>query len=94
MQVSSSGYYKWRGLHERPNERDLDEAYLVNEIHAVHDHLNDSYGSPRLTNELAIRGFFASHERVERPVGTYGLYATDARRKKMHTMIPDLWTPP
>jgi len=94
MVVSTSGYYEWRGLHERPSERDLDEAYLVNEIRQIHDHFDDSYGSPRLTNELTTRGFFANHKRVERLVRTYGLYATDARRKKMRTTIPDLWAPP
>lgn len=94
MAVSSSGYYEWRHHHERPSERDLDEAYLVNEIHAIHHHFDDSYGSPRLTNELAIRGFCANHKRVERLVRTYGLYATDARRKKMRTTVPDLWAPP
>jgi len=94
MQVSSSGYYEWRNHHERPSERDLDEAYLVNEIHDIHDHLDDAYGSPRLTNELSKRGFCANHKRVERLVTTYALYATDARRKKVRTTIPDLWAPP
>jgi transposase InsO family protein len=78
----------------RASERDLDEAYVVNEIHAIHDHLDDSYGSPRLTNELAARGLCANHKRVERLVRTYGLYATDARRKKMRTTVPDLWAAP
>lgn len=94
MQVSTSGYYEWRATHERPCARDLDEAYLVNEIRVIHDHFDDSYGSPRLTNELYARGFFVNHKRVERLVATYGLYAVDARRKKVRTTIPDLWAPP
>jgi transposase InsO family protein len=94
MQVSTSDYYEWRGNHERPSERDLDEAYLVNEIHAIHDHFDDSYGSPRLTNELAARGYYANHKRVERLVATYGLYATDARRRRVRTTVADLWAPP
>ena len=94
MQVSSSGYYEWRQHHERPSERDLDEAYLVKEIRAIHDHFDDSYGSPRLTNELCARDFCVNHKRVERLVRDYGLYALDARRKKVRTTIPDLWAPP
>lgn len=94
MQVSTSGYYEWRANHERPSERDLDEAYLVNEIRAIHDHFDDSYGSPRLTNELAARGYCANHKRVERLVATYGLYATDARRRRVRTTVTDLWVPP
>ena len=58
LRVSSSSYYEWRARHEPgPSSRDLDEAYLVNEIMAIHDHLDDSYGSPRLTHELRGRGF-------------------------------------
>jgi transposase InsO family protein len=95
LRVSSSSYYEWRARHEPgPSSRDLDEAYLVNEIMAIHDHLDDSYGSPRLTNELAKRGFCANHQRVERLVSEYGLFATDARRKKVKTTIRDLWAPP
>ena len=56
----------------------------MNEIRAVHDHFDDSYGSPRRTNELAVRGFFANHKRVVRMVSTYGLYATDAAQVDAH----------
>jgi hypothetical protein len=94
LHASPSSYYEWRARHERgPSPRDLDEAHLVNEIMAIH-HLDDSYGSPRLTNELAKRGFCANHKRVERLVSDYGLYATDARRKRVKTTIRDLWAPP
>ena len=92
MQVSTSGCYEWRHHHERANERDLNEAYLVNEIPAIDDHLDDSYGSPRLTHELR-RTHRVNHKRVERIVREYGLYAIDARRKKLRTTIPDLWAP-
>ena len=40
------------------------------------------------------RGFCANHQRVERLVSDYGLYATDARRKRVKTTIRDLWAPP
>ncbi len=40
----------------------------MNEIRHVHDHFDDSHGSPRLVNELATRGFCANHKRVERLV--------------------------
>ena len=95
LRVSPSSYYEWREKHERgPSPRDLIEAYLVNEIRAIHDHLDDSYGSPRLTTELAKRGFCVNHKRAERLVSGYGIFAVDARRKKIRTTIPDLWAPP
>lgn len=94
MQVSSSGYYEWRSAHEQPSERDLAEAYLVNEIRDIHDTLDDAYGSPRLTSELAKHGFCANHKRIERLVRQNGLYAKDARRKRVRTTIPDVSAPP
>jgi hypothetical protein len=45
MQVSSSGFHEWRFAHEQPSERDLAEAYLVNEIRTIYDHFDDSYES-------------------------------------------------
>jgi len=38
LHASSSFYYEWRARHVRgPSPQDLDEAYLVNEIMAIHD---------------------------------------------------------
>ena len=95
LRVSPAGYYGWRTRHGAgPSESELDEAYLVNEIIAIHDTLDDTYGSPRLTTELRQRGFCANHKRVERLVREHGLYAKDARRKKVRTTIPDISAPP
>ena len=63
-------------------------------IIAIHDTLDDTYGSPRLTSELRQRGFCANHKRIERLVKEHGLYARDARRKKVRTTIPDVSAPP
>ncbi len=95
LRVSASSYYEWRRRHGAgPSERDLDEAYLVQAIIAIHDTLDDTYGSPRLTSELRQRGFCANHKRIERLVKEHGLYARDARRKKVRTTIPDVSAPP
>ena len=43
--VSPSGYYDWtkRG----PSDRDLDDAYLTNEIYDLHVASRGTYGAPR-----------------------------------------------
>ena len=78
LEVAPSSYY---------------EAYLVNEILSIHDTLDDSYGSPRLTHELR-RTRCVNHKRVERVVAEHALYAKDARRRKVRTTIPDVSAPP
>ncbi|MGC2484880.1 MAG: IS3 family transposase [Acidimicrobiales bacterium] len=95
LRIAPSSYYEWCARHgEGPSEADLNEAYLVNEIRDIHDTLDDAYGSPRLTSELAKRGFCANHKRIERLVRQNGLYAKDARRKRVRTTIPDVSAPP
>jgi len=94
LRVSRQAHYEWRAKHvSGPGAGDIDEACLVNEIIGVHDHLDDSYGSPRLPNEPAKRGFSANEERVERHFSDYGLYTTDSRRMMVKTTIRDLWAP-
>ena len=93
-EVPPSSYYDWRETHgSGPTAFELDEAYLVNEIIAIHDTLDDTYGSPRLTGELR-RASCVNHKRVERIVREHALYANDARRKKCRTTIPDVSAPP
>ena len=60
----------------------------------VHDDLDDAYGSPRMTDELADRGLCANHKRIERLMAANGLHAKDGRRRKIRTTIPDLTAPP
>jgi hypothetical protein len=50
---------------------------------AIHDHLDDSYGSPKLTCKLRGREFLANHKRIEQLVSGHGLFAKDARRRKL-----------
>jgi transposase InsO family protein len=94
-EVSPSAYYDWLArLAAGPSDAEWEEALLINEMRRVHDELDDTYGSPRMTNELADRGFCANHKRVERLMAEYGIYAKDGRRKKVRTTIPDVSAPP
>jgi putative transposase len=93
-EVSTSAYYAWVRRSSSATPAEWDEALLVNQMHDVHDHLDDTYGSPRMTTELQRRGFSVNHKRVERLMATHGLYASDGRRKKVRTTIPDVTAPP
>jgi putative transposase len=93
-EVSTSAYYDWLERSKAPTEAEWDEALLINEMHMVHDDLDDTYGSPRMTDELAARDFCANHKRVERLMRENGIYAEDGRRRKVRTTIPDVSAPP
>ena len=63
-EVSSSAYYGWLAkVAGGPTEAEWDEALVINEMRKVHEHLDDTYGSPRMTEELRDRGFCAHHKR-------------------------------
>ncbi|MGH9208455.1 MAG: IS3 family transposase [Acidimicrobiales bacterium] len=93
-EVSTSAYYDWMVKAGGPTDAEWDEAILVNEMIEVHRTLDDTYGSPRMTDELARRGFCVNHKRTERLMAEHGLYAKDGRRKKVRTTIPDVTAPP
>jgi transposase InsO family protein len=94
-EVSDSAYYDWvNRAAAGATEAEWDEAILVNAIYDVHHHLDDTYGSPRMTDELRRRGFDVNHKRVERLMADNGLYAKDGRRRKVRTTIPDVSAPP
>jgi len=93
-EVSASAYYEWLERSAAPTEAEWDEALVINEIHRVHDSLDDTYGSPRMTDELRDRGFCVNHKRVERLMAENALHARDGRRRKVRTTIPDVSGPP
>ncbi len=93
-EVSTSAYYDWLARSAEPTEAEWEEAILVNAMWEIHHGHDDTYGSPRMTDELRRRGHCDNHKRVERLMAAYGLYACDGRRKKVRTTIPDVSAPP
>ena len=94
-EVSPSTYYGWaKQVATGPTQAEWDEAILVNAMFDIHHDLDDTYGSPRMTDELRRRGFWVNHKRVERLMADNGLYARDGRRRKVRTTIPDVSAPP
>ena len=62
IDVSRSGYYAWQ---KRPESaRSLENQNLLTEIFKIHEKTKQTYGSPRMTEELLASGFACSENRV------------------------------
>ena len=88
LQVSRSGYYRWRdGAGGQGGAAAADEA-LAERIRAIHAEYDGTYGSPRVTAELRDAGAMVNHKRVERVMRIFGIVGVHLR-KKVRTTVPD-----
>ena len=78
LEVSRSGYYKWRG--REPRARAEQEMKLRVHIRAIHRQSRESYGSPRVWRELKAQGIAASRGKVEQVMREEGLRGKSNRR--------------
>jgi len=83
LEVSRSGYYAWRG--RPPSEREMANEELYKEIKAAYDRAHETYGSPRVYQELKRRGIACSENRVARLMRLRGLRARQTRTYKSTT---------
>lgn len=79
--VSRSGYYAWRD--RPPSQREMANRALYQQIKAVYDESDGSYGSPRIYKALKKQGVRCSENRVARLMRLRGLKAHQA--KQPHT---------
>ena len=83
MQVSSGGYRSWR---TRPmSQRQRDDMVLLAHIREQHKLSMQSYGRPRMTEELQELGFDVSHHRVGRLMRQNAIKAVRTRKHKVTT---------
>ena len=95
LKVSPSGYYAWR---KRPmSARERANRQLVERIRAVHSESLETYGSPRVYQELKGQGVACSENRVARLMRLYSIrgrqtrrYRTTTKRNKAHRVAPNL----
>lgn len=78
FQISQSSYYHW--LKHGTSERWKENESLLIEIMDIFEDSKRSYGSPRMTEELKVRGWNVSRPRVARIMKAAGLVAR--RRRK------------
>ena len=83
LNVSSSGYYNWRGRPE--SARAMSNRALDSEIRQVYGEHKQRYGVPRITDELKDRGFHCSENRVARRMTKLGLKGIQAKKFKRTT---------
>jgi transposase InsO family protein len=93
--VSSSGYYAWR---KRPvSAGEMANRELLEKIKVVHAESRETYGSPRIYQELKDQGVVCSENRVARLMRLYHIQAKQTRcykvttkRNKAHPVAPNV----
>lgn len=83
MQVSKSGYYRW--LSHSPSKRTLANEHLAAEIQKIHKISHQTYGSPRIQQELKAKGLPYGKNRIARLMKQYGIQAKGKRKFKVTT---------
>ncbi|PZE23263.1 IS3 family transposase [Curtobacterium sp. MCBD17_028] len=79
LQVSPSSYYEWRS--RRASDRDIDDAYLIDQIREIHVRSRGTYGVRRVHAELVLGQWRRiGHGRVEKLMRLAGLQGVHHRR--------------
>ncbi len=81
LQVGRSAYYQW--LHHSPGPRALANQQLLEHIQRVHQESRRTYGSPRVTQQLARERIPCGHNRVARLMQVHNI-----RAKRKHPFRP------
>jgi len=81
--VSSSRYYEWSESPESEHERE--DKRLSEEIKAIFNESEQTYGSPRVYHELKDRGYSCSEKRVARIMREMGLRSVHKKKFEVTT---------
>ena len=83
LDVSRSGYYRFRTAPESDRKKRNDALYM--QIKTTYDASHGTYGSPRITRELRDKGIRCSENRVARLMREKALAAQTKRKFKVTT---------
>nr|WP_312894519.1 IS3 family transposase [Paenibacillus eucommiae] len=83
MEVSKSGYFKWRTAPK--SERKLHKEKLVERVHWHFVDTDEIYGSPKITNELWKEGWKVSERTVGQIMREHGLRSCTVKKFKVQT---------
>ncbi len=83
LRVSRSGYYAFAS--GRTSKRELENRKLLEEIRTVHTNSRETYGSPRVFDELRSKGIGCGRHRVARLMARAGIVARIGRRFRTTT---------
>jgi putative transposase len=82
---SRSGFYAW--LRRPPSDRDLADAWLVEQIREIHGENRGVYGSPRIHAELRLaKGVRVGEKRVARLMAASGISGLVTRKHRQTTI--------
>ena len=83
LEVFVSSFYEWV---QRPDSHRVQEnRQLREEIQRIHEEKYQTYGSPRMTEELRKNGYKCSRPRVARLMQSLGIQAKTAKKFKVTT---------
>lgn len=87
-QVAEVSRSAWRKQEETgPSGAERDEQALVERIRAIHASSDGTYGSPRVTAELARQGNCVNHKRVERLMRLNDIVGESGRPRPPRTTV-------
>jgi transposase InsO family protein len=85
LEVSSSGYYDWEKRQICPGPRALEDHALVEAIDRIHVASRETYGSPRVVQELRKQGRHHGRNRIARLMNQKGLCGRQKGRYRVRT---------
>lgn len=83
LQVSRSGYYKWRSA--QPSDQEMRRAELTQRVLYHYHDSNGLYGSPKITALLRKEGYCVSDKTVARIMREQGLRSKTIRKFRVRT---------
>jgi len=89
--VSRSGEYAC--LSRPPSDRLVEDAWLTDRIHEIHEEIRGTYGLPRIQAELQDEGWSSGQNRVARLMGEAGLQGVSRRNGTVTTTRGSGWRP-
>ena len=84
-EVSASGYYGWINRRTAPGPRALANQTLAQRIQAIHAQSRQTYGSPRIVDELRKQGRRHGRNRIARLMQQAQLCGRQRRRYRVQT---------
>ena len=85
LQVSPSGFYDWDRRRQDPGFRAREDQALAEQITVIHAASRQTYGSPRIADELRARGSRHGRNRVARLMKSRGLCGRQKGRYRVQT---------
>lgn len=85
LQVSPSGFYDWDLRRSNPGPRAVEDQILASKVAEIHAQSRQTYGAPRIVDELRSRGGRHGRNRIARIMRSKGLSGRQKGRYRVRT---------